>query len=746
MISDRFAMESPGAIDRGNATMPGRDESNRESFVSTSLNCENFGDWAEAPISFSYRHDRVDAPFPEEKEEPNHHHHHNLNDSKNMSGNLSGFSILELKSNVPKLPVSKREIRKGSIEHIQPTIVFQKSLDAEQDYPISPIDMASPVANMMKAKVKLQSELIDQFKLQVEPSRNVKRSKSDLGGSPQVQTTPLKGGESPTPNRRSAFGASKNSELSLSFSQRRRPFANRPLLMQIAARRKSYRQLDIDEDENALQKSPMKRSNSYRLLVMDDDDDNDYVPPSPSPHRPQAEFAVHSTPRRSYSDDGDFEGTMPLKAASESVTVKKRSTSKDRLNSSSKSASEYHDSDDDGNQRQSRSGRRLKNRKASLTDSSRSNGSSKSNIRRGFSEDEFDFDFPTHTPPSKNQERNSLLADVRRMRTARRLSNEGRVRPRSRSRKQLEDNENEKTPQSKKKSGRDAQISATTPEEIKKYSSRCKNRKFAARRASMTGNIVDAEDDAPHNKRRSSMGHLKANTPQRPKRRSTMDHFTPASPSTASSATFSPEVVKPRSNLSAHMNEEKSPFLNRVPFSEEGTVTTKDTQDTPDLSNSFRRGPLLRKTSMDKARDSRHSKGRKNGRSRSQQVGERKRSSSKNPKKEFEQPIDKTVTVAEILAVVASSKPSIKSRRSRSNDPIDISDRSGSATGSSQSSPKITNRKSSRSRQGGKNALESSFHRIRKGKRVDQQPEEEREKRIVVGKETRHRGRRLSMR
>ena len=747
-------METPGAMDKGNASIPGRDQSTgRESFLSTSLNCENFGDWADQPISFSYRHDRIDAPFPEEKEDPI---HQNYNPNLNMSGNLSGFSMLELKSNVPKLPVSKREIRKGHIEQSQPTIIFQASLEGEEDCPVSPIAMGSPVANMLNQQVKLHAK----------PTRNVMRSKSDTGGFPaQIETAPLTGGDPPSPNRRSAFGASKHSEMSLSFSQRRRPFANRPLLMQIAARRKSYRQLDIDDDGNApQQKGPMKRSNSYRLLTMDDGDDDNNESPSPSLRRPQSELAAHSTPRpppqpsSSYSDgdnDADFEGTMPLKAVSESLAVKKRSTSKDRLNNSNKSSSDYMDSDDDGNHRQPRSGRRLKNRKNNLNDSYRSNGSSKSGMRRKKSEDEFDFDYE---PTSPNQERKSLLADVRRMRTARRLSNDGGVRPRSRSRKRLEDDSNERTPQSKKKSARDSQHGVTTPEEIKKHTSRCRNRKTAARRASMTGGIVETEHETPRDKRRSSMDHFKANTPQRPKRRSTMDHFTPSSPSTPTSTSYSPEFVKPRSSLSNLMGEQKSPFANRAPFGEEGTETTKETEDTRDLSNSFRRGPLLRKTSMDKARESRHNKTRKNALSRSPNVRQRKRSSSKNPKREFEQPIDKTVTVAEILAVVASSKPSIKSRRPRWNDPVDISDRSGSATASSQSyksrgrssdSPRVKNRKSNRSRsRGGKNALEASFHKIRKGKgkRVDQQPEEEREKRIVIGKETRHRGRRLSMR
>ncbi len=767
MISDRFVMETPGAIDKGNASIPGRDQSaGRESIVSTSLNCENFGDWADAPISFSYRHDRIDAPFPEEKEDAanNHNYNQNLNDSKNMSGNLTGLSMLELKSNVPKLPVSKREIRKGNLEQNQPTIIFDRSLQGEEHFQISPIAMGSPVTDQLREQVKLQAE----------PNRSIKRSKSDIGRVPeQIETLPLTGGDPPSPSRRTAFSASKHNELSLSFSHRRKPFANRPLLMQIASRRKSYRQLDIDDDGHAPpQRGPMKRSSSYRLLTMDDDDAGDNnAPPSPSLHRPQPELAAHSTPRpppppiTSYSDDddddhhADFEGTIPLKAASSSVTVKKRSTSKDRLNNSNKSSSEHLDSDEEGNHRQSRSGRRLKNRKNNLNDSYRSNGSSMSGMRRLKSEDEFDFDFepdsPTRTPQSQDQERKSLLADVRRMRTARRLSNNGGARPRSRSRKRLEDKSNERTPQSKKKSARDSQLAATTPEEINKHTSRCRNRKTSARRASMTGGIVETEDNFPREKRRSSMGHLKASTPQRPQRRSTMDHFTPASPSTPTSTSYSPEYVKPRSRLSTHMSEEKSPSSNRIPipFGEEGTVTTKDTQDTPELSNSFRRGPIVRKSSMDKARESRHNKARKNAPSRSPKVKQRKRSSSKNAKKAFEQTVDKTVTVAEILAVVASSKPSSKSRRSRSNDPLEVSDRSGSVTASSQSyksrgkpsdSPKVKNRKSHRNRSQ-KNALESSFHKMRK-KRVDQQPEEEREKRIVIGKETRHRGRRLSMR
>jgi len=749
MISDRFDLQraAMGGSDemQGRIGLSNSNETSNESFVSTSLNQENFGDWgsftdSKKPISFSYRQDRVDEdPFAEQKEEIQH-----------SSANLSGFTLIELKSSVPKLPVSKREIRKGnSSEQTQPTIIFQTPLEGEEDLAISPI--GSPVAASMRnySTSRFQGQPL------AEPTRVIKRSVSDIGSfnnidlSSEPEDDEDEISNPPSPSKRSMFSAQKGSEMSLSFSQRRRPFANRALLMQIGARRKSYRQLS-----------------------MDDDDDQD-APPSPSLHRPQPELEGHSTPHPppqpinfSSDDSADFEGTMPLKAEPEPTMVKKRSTSKDRLKKSStrNSSNRNHQDDpemDDFPQPSRKSSlstsRRSKSRKGSLNDSYRSHGSTQSNnsrksLRRSNSEEYGDV-----TNLTAEQERSSLLADVRRMRSARRLSEGGARRNRSSSRKRLAESRHGK---SKKK---------TDPEE-KQHTSRCKNRKSAARRASMTGNIVETEEEFNTTKRRSSMGHLRSNhrPKERTQRRATMDHFTPSSPS---SATCSPsEHMKPRSKadtlatlssrdmtLSTHMDEQKSPFSAPLLFGEEETETTKETQGTGELSNSFRQ--ISRKSSMGKHKEHRQSKGRTKGRSRSEL--ERKRSSSKQRQQDYEQQ-DKTVTVAEILAVVASANKDVSPRQrtrkkvSRSNhNPIDLSSRSaGSAKSSSQSDKSRGRNPGSPRSKSRKSRSNSRFQSIRKGKRVDNQdvppesPRRTKDKPMVVGKEGRNRwgGRRLSAR
>ncbi len=827
MISDCFVGKPTSMSDRGHGR--GRISISNESFVSASMNHENFGDWGSfnnGSVSFSKHDGKVSDPFSEQKED-----------------DVDGFNIIDRKEKgaVPKLPVSRREIRKVTTnEHTQPTII----IEANQDLLLSPIPFGSPVTNSIR---NFKPEPLP-LAHRPEPIRSIKRSVSDATGSfsrdrslsqrdtsfKEGDTTQPLDSNSPSTSFRSLFRAQRGGEMSLSFSQRRKPISNRALLMQIGERRKSYRNLSMDDDDDEEpphQRTPTQRTlmmqigekkKSYRNLNMEDDDE-------PQTHRTPTHRSLLkqiSERRKSYrnlmmeeedyeprplppltplpqpfnsDDDEPFEGTLPLKAEPESIAVKKRSSSRDRLN---KMRSEDSDSDHYNNPRPSRKSsltsrssangnRRLGSRKMSLTDSHRSNGSkgSKGSNKRTPrpkrdeipQHDEIEFyvepSSQAKSPFSSDPERTSMLAEVKRQRDERQSEKEVR---RSNSWKKS----------SKKKS-------QGTTDEIKKHTNRCKNRRNAGRRASMTGNIVDMDDDSPREKRRSSMDHFKPSTaPSQPKertrRRATMDHYRP-SPTKSISPVEDRKKSRSKSDIKA-LSDRDMPlssaiFSTRVPFGEEGTETTKGTEDSQDID---RGRPLSRKASIEKVKsiDRRsNSAKRKVGRSRSGLKGQRQRSNSRNRQSEA---VDKTVTVAEILACVSNAhKPRQRRPRSNTNDSfdisnrsggqldvssrsgnIDISNRSGSIDISSRSgsgnfaqsshsdlsrgrnsnscSPKATNRKTrSRSRQKGS---QSSFNRIRKGKRVEHHPEEppaeNKEQPVVVGKESRNRwgGRRGSAR
>ncbi len=826
MISDCFVVEAPAAIappqpasfsNRG--PVRGRISISNESFVSASMHHENFGDWGSInnpSQSFSNHDGKANDPFSEQKEEEG-----------------DGFNVIERRV-VPKLPVSKREIRKVTTsEQSQPTIIFE----TDQDILMSPMAMGSPVTNSIRSFNKSRAE----------PVRKVQRSVSDSGSFSQRDTVEELDTKSPSTSFRSLFRDQQGSEKSLSFSHRRKPISNRPLLRQIGERRKSYRNLSLDEDnkdELPLQHTPPNRAllmqigerrksyrnlsleedddeprrtppnrallmqigerrRSYRNLIMDEDEDRPPTQPQRQPPTPTSILQNLAS-----DDDEPFEGTLPLKAEPEPVALKKRSTSRDRLN---KMRSEDQDADggDQTHPKPTRksSSRRLTSRKMSLSDSNRSNGTKSSKASRAIKastkrmsrpmDEEIEFyvdpSSPTKTSMSSGDpERNTMLAEVRRQK---RLAEKG-VR-RSNSGKSL-DGSREKSKQSKKKSSRE---SHGTSDELNKHTNRCKNRRTVGRRASMTGNIVDMEDEPPREKRRSSMDHLKSDTtesrPKERRRRNTMDHYRPSptqsvSPMDERKKSRSKSDIKALSNgdmtLSSHVSgKESSIFSTRIPFGEEGTETTKGTEESREMTNPDRGRPLSRKSSMEKVKSKeRRSNSSKRivGRSRSGLERERQRSKSRQRQPERE---DKTVTVAEILAVVASAhQPSSRARRSRSNtiDTIDASSKSGgidisnssnlfdissrsgnaSLTTSTKSdfsrdsySPTSKNRKKPRSRTRQKDS-NTSFNKIRKGKRVEHHPGEEasqeesmkkkKDKPVVVGKESRHRwgGRRGSAR
>ena len=222
MISDRFVLPTPVEVEKRHVSISGRDESleriehSTDSFISGSLNNENFGDWGSfnnsKTASFANQDDnKIDDPFKTKEEKAN------------MG---SGFNLIDRSKSVPKLPVSKREIRKvtaSNHEHSQPIIVIETG-PPDEGVPISPIAFGSPVANSMSNYSRIRAE----------PTRILKRSVSDTGSNfsnSDILDDPQETKNPPSPSFRSMFSAQKGSEMSLSFSQRRKPFENRALLL-----------------------------------------------------------------------------------------------------------------------------------------------------------------------------------------------------------------------------------------------------------------------------------------------------------------------------------------------------------------------------------------------------------------------------------------------------------------------------------------------------------------------------------
>ena len=790
-MSDGFVVETPVAKKR--ESISGLDDSqgrlSNGSFMSASLNHENFGDWG----SFNNSKD-VSLPFPIDEGETD-----DPFSAQKEGGNMDGFDLTERKD-VPKLPMSRREIRKVNMhEQNQPTVIIQTGsghLNGESDFLVSPIDFKSPVTASKNSSNKLRSE----------PTRSIQRSVSDVGSIDKKETSQAEESNPPSPGFRNLWKTQKGNEMSLSFRNRRQPFSKRPLLNQIGERRQSYRHLDQEEG------------------VEEEDED-----------KPQA------TPQIGHRNGNEnFEGTMPLKAMASpsNEVIKKRSSSKDRLKNkgaartnSTGMRAEDPNLDEYGQRRPTRksshrsrssgsSGRR-RTRNASLSDSNRSTNrnsrrkndatdynndttipmssdsdrdSMLAEVRRRRSSrnrksrqnnDSTDSNNDTTIPMSSDSDRDSLLAEVQHRRSSRRLSEKGH-RVRSRSRNNIKP---------KKSTGRRTNGSS---EEVPKHSSRCNTRRIAGRRASMTGGIVDTEPDKPRSRRRSSMDHFKIESPVgRPndarRRRASMDHYAVSSPSSNCSPIENPKTKSNRSiALSSHVGDEGSPFPSRSPFGEEGTVTTKEISEG---SLSFRNTkndqirPLSRKSSIasrtpprktssnpNPSKESSHGSRRNTARTRSD-LGRQRHRHQKEDK-------DKSVTVGEIFALLASTpnreeisgegapRPLPRTARSRSSDPIK---RNSGNTFSSTISPhsfrdKRLDRSSQRGTPRGKSRSRSrlvqrtpqeqhhrssSLYKIRKSKRVGHQPEEsfsqeespiKKEKPLVLGKESRrsYRNRRAS--
>ena len=504
------------------------------------------------------------------------------------------------------------------------------------------------------------------------PTRVIKRSVSDSGSFSNTDLDAIDDLPiDPSPSFRSIFHGKKEGGASLSFSERRKSFSG--LLSPFGERTKPYRNLVLEED---------------------------YEEPPPSPQKPKKKVQDQPPIVNFPSDENDeaFEGSMPLSPEPQQpLAVKKRSSSKDRLRKMSggrtdrthpeKPAIDEFDSPRRARKTTSRSSSspsRLR-KKSSLSDSYRNTNSSRDNAE------------PT-TP--LNQRR------------TRRLSTNG-VR-RSRSGKNEVDRETQ-----------------GTPNEIK-HNSSCNNRRAVGRRASMTGNIVNMGEEPPRDRRRKSMDHCRPK--ERTSRRASMDHYreSPTSSSSSPSLGYNKNYYeRPRSKYDSKKslsntdmtgstfmsNESPSPFLASVPFGEDGNELTQGIETS-------------RKSS--KSKDQRiESPRRKAGRNRSVLGKERKRSSSRHPQQQ-EQLQDKTVTVAEILAMVASThQPGAPSSEIHSKPVSSKSDKSRSKSRGKSRGKSSGSRSPRRDKPSGKNrqrrrkSLSDSLSKFRKGLRVDHQPEKE---------------------
>jgi len=718
----------------------------QDSFIARNRS-ENFGDWgynSRDSASFSYSNN--DESFGEPKHDMEQIIEEPLSPQK--EGDIGdGFNVMK-KGNFPKFPISKREIRKVSLQgQNDPVIIFGASADLEgaTDHLVK-----SPVNKSMSTHNKRRSE----------PVRSMKRSVSDVGSFRPIGATKHKNNNESSPNFRDLWQSQKDqNELSLSFSQRRRPMSNRELLKQIGERRPSFRNL-------------------YQKLKGEDEQE------------PQDQTGDNDE-----ADDPFFEGTLPLKAASPTTAVaKKRTSSKDRLNKSE--GSEAHLNEIIRRQpsrkssiRSSGSGsRRPKTRKPSLSDSSRS---------RGRKNRETDTNYETNPTGvisqfSSDPERESLLDEVRRSRSARKLMEKenrdsGPRRPGSR--RTLSGGNTGKSGRSKKTKARDAHPSS---EEIGKYSSRVNSRRAVVRRSTMTGNIVDHTSDRPRETRRASMDHYRHSSPsgraKERRRRATMEHIIGNSPSNNLQLSNSPDYPKKsksqrdavksltRKDITAELlftsigDEERHPFPSPVKFGEEGTDSTQEgsdsfrhTQRTTSTNNQSR--PPARKSSVASRGRVAPRKSRSGGESRLKGEKSKERSHSVRKMARTRPDLDrqrtrtshspKKVTVEEILAMVASTPKNLASgsftpkkdnrriskvKRMRSSEElkgangvgIDRSARSG-GSGSSRDSHE---RRRSRSTEGSPRKREMSrsrrsqerismLYKAQKGKRDDRQSDRE---------------------
>jgi len=662
MMTDNFIMEGPQTA--RSRRVSDRDASQGRvsagSFASPMLH-DNFGDWGftDKEKSIIFEDDNVVEPGSGiEAAAPEYPFSVQNKDVNPVEEN--GFKVTDRRS-FPKLPVSQREIRKVNLHSSQPVIVFDAGDDdGENDFIVSPMDFKSPLSISKSLR-----------KHRTQPTRQVKRSVSDVGSFGMTAFTKVQ--KEPT-NFRDLWSSKKGCELSMSFSERRRPSTNRELLQQIGEMRESYRNVLEFEDENDVEVDILEAQNNRPV--------RDNIEQDP------------------ILDDEVFEGTMPLKK-SPTVVIKKRLISKNRMKkTSTKGKVESSRSRSLSKDGTSSPGRHARLRKNSLSDSKSSKWSESTDTTAQTSGTSKSF------PEADCQ---YLLEAVR----ERRAKN---------SRRNAEKETRDKLP---RRSSKRNLTSKKTPEREKDAAS-C--RRPRARRASisMTGNIVDSQPDI---RRRSSMDNHSS-----PKNRRflTMGANSPSSNSPSDHQDRAKYKHWSKTDLSAPDlagDEDLNNFPSRIPFGEEGTVSTQEGSSSGSFRQLYQRtissnstGPPSRKSSTS-SRDREplrrnQSAGESSKSFRNQRKLGRNRSDLARQKQRFDhaKKEDKSVSVEEILALVATTpKPSrrpvparVKRWRSaeqlKGGDSAEFSDDDDNKTGSSKGersrerSDSSTPRKKSRSR------------------------------------------------
>jgi len=611
------------------------------------------------------------------------------------------------------------------------------------------------------------------------------------GDEPQPQNQTVKG----TPERRNS---KKN--LYQELEEDEPQSQNKPV--RGMKRRESKRSLyqELEEDEPQPQNKPvrgmMKRRESKRSLYQELDEDEP---------RPQNQAGDDDGRQDSEIFNSEmFEGTVPLKTTP-TIAVKKRASSKSRLANRS-AARTSSTPPDETEPTTDEFGPRQPSRRASSSSRSTASGGRRprriKSIRsdsKGRTRQKNEATGYNCTPSPTGKITKSSMELINEI-----LEVGAR---RSKSSKRIKEKENPDSSTRLSSSGRnlmgdsngihEAHISC---DEIKKYSSRMSSRRTAcSRMISMTGSITDTIQIRPKDRRRTSMDHYKSTSPsRRPKdrfRRASMDHYVSTSPSdvqrerkkaalihiTSNSLSEYPRKSSSKSdfvksmmyckNVPASGDKERGSLPGRIPFGEDGTVSTEEESSTtnPPTIDTASNNPPSRKssiTSLTKSRGRAPPRKSKSGTEGSQRGFSLRRSTART-KSDLGKPrqqrynqqtqgqSDKSVTVEEILAVLASTPSSRElNYEDRSNRSLT---KGGSTSGRSLRSNRSGHRERShsRSREGapreksrsksrtGMRRRASGSGRLRKVKRDDRQSKS---KPVVTGKESRrnHKGRRAS--
>jgi len=689
------------------------------SFMSRSMHCENFGDFGSFNDS-NKDNETCEVEFEEEKEDY--------------------FAVKDHKT-IPKLPCSKKEVRKTN-SIVRPEVIIETGHEGEADFLVSPMKFKSPkVASMLN-------------RLRAEPVRgNLKRSVSDVG-SLSSKSASLKEVVPSTPNSfRDLWHSQKGEGMSQSFRHFRETSFRNNLNSYQELEEEIPLQPQLDLFEEQQQEKELQLEPQLDLFA--------------DQQQQEEEEEVQLRSQQS-SDEGTIEGEMPLKPESPVASKKKRTLSRERLNkviSRSKDSIGKHShrlptrknswgskKSHESNGSKKSIGRNSRSRQPSISDHGKSNHSNSRRRSRprkdGPSQSSSSTDGTSND--SRDQKKESLLSDVRRRARSRR----------SRSRRNLT---KESPEQVCRELSEERNKFRELSQERNKFASTCNNRRAGGRRLSMTGGIVDAEEPVPRKtQRRSTMEFKIKHSPRQKKPRSfSMDNLKNNMPSSPSSATLSPDQQIPKTsgsrrgsskrNLTSYDENGNVEYL----FSPQAPFAGDFMETTPKISNATARTPSRKASTGSRGRDGprrtksgeiskevkgRHqrsnSEKRKVARNRSDVGRQRMRAlnASQHQKKQIE---DKSVTVAEILALVAApaeisgeanSKPKSTNldgtETTFSNSTggrYDSRDRSRGR--SADKARRDRSRTDSRSTSRDKNKS-GGLYKLRKGKRVGHQPDD----------------------